>query len=162
MSGLGGNSAASFLNIGSSEGASFVIASHKTYTSIVFDKKIHIAVGAFLHAGARTEDPKPFCLVFPRDSVDFIPLRAYLVYHAHPYVASTSYHIPRPARSERHSMVAAGGRIMLQLPERRFRRRRTARTAVSAKDSATQETDSTTQGNGRGRREDGHSKGRAA
>ena len=48
-----------------------------------FDKEINIATWAFHPAGARTEDPKPLGLVLPRDRVDFIPFRAYLIHHAH-------------------------------------------------------------------------------
>ena len=41
-----------------------------------------------LPAGTRTEHPKRFRLVFLRDSVDFIPLRAYLIQHAHIFNAN--------------------------------------------------------------------------
>ena len=41
---------------------------------------------------ARAEDPKLLCLVFPRDSVYLVTLRAYLVHHAH-LKATALYHI---------------------------------------------------------------------
>ena len=54
-----------------------------------------------LPAGARTEDPKLFGLVLPRDSVDFITLRAYLVQHAHKKT-SILYHILRHRGGKKH------------------------------------------------------------
>ena len=46
-------------------------------------EKINIAIRRLLFACARTEHPKLFGFVRPCDSVDFIPLRTYLVKHTH-------------------------------------------------------------------------------
>ena len=59
-----------------------------------FHQQIDVAIRAFFLAGARPEDPKLFGLVFPRDGLYLITLRAYLVKHAH---ISNAIIIPKSA-----------------------------------------------------------------
>ena len=75
--------------------------------AVELDQQVEIAVGTFLSAGARAEHPKLFGFVTPRDCVDFIPLRAYLVKHAHLqniYIIpknESAAQVPRPVSSDR-------------------------------------------------------------